>query len=153
MEADEVTSPYPTLQWHHRPQTIHWAGGWLERVLTSPRGSMSPSLAHAKLLVSHGLSKIRGRNNAGGCWCPPPHSLHAARQASARSGRVQGVPRRGLSLLSLNRLPLTRPITADFPKEASELEQEGGGAEEGTPGPSTAHCWALGPTGSASPEG
>lgn len=68
-------------------------------------------------------------------------------------GGVQGVPWRGLSLLSLNRLPLTRPITANFPKEASELEQEGGGAEEGTPGPSTAHCWALGPTGSASPEG
>lgn len=60
------------------------------------------------------------------------------------------MPRWGLSLLSLNRLPFTQPIMADFPKEASELEQKDGRAE-GTPGPSTAG--KVGPTGSAPPEG
>lgn len=80
----------------------------------------------------------------------PMASMLLGRQVPGLGG-VQGVPRWGLSLLSLNRLPFTQPIRADFPKEASELEQEGSGAEEGTLGPSTAS--KVGPTGSASPEG
>lgn len=132
-----MTSPYPNLWWHHRPQPTLWAGGRLERVPTGPRGPMSPSLAPLKLPVSRGLSNIKSRNSMLGLLGLPSPQL-PCRQA----GKCQVWE--GL------RGAMGGPLPAQFrqtsfhpgchgrlPRRASELEQEGIGAEGGAPGPST----------------